>query len=988
MGILSYAQNFEDVLLWRALGHIEHGCYIDIGAHDPVIDSVSKAFYERGWRGIHVEPLPVYCDALRKDRPDETVLQAAVAAETGLLRFYEIPNTGISTGEESIAQSHRERGFPINEITVPCVTLDQVFQQVRGNVVHWLKIDVEGLEEQVLRGWGQSKLRPWVVVIESTLPLTQDEAFGVWEGLLTKKGYRFVHFDGLNRYYLAKGHKELESAFNSGPNVFDGFQLNGTANNPFCGHVVQSLNNQLGSQIELLKQQVEQHQAKEHEIANNLADEHNRTDALVQTLRAEQIVSLQNQNETKLLAMEIGQKARQEIETQLRTVIQREQEFNAQLLAGRDQLQQLEQAHNHREKQLQKQLAEVEQQARLEVEAELRKATQREQEFNAQLLAERVQLQQLDQARNSREKQLQKQLTEVEQQARQEIETQLRTVIQREQEFNAQLLAGRDQLLLLEKAHSGRENQLQKQLAQVEQQARLEIEAQLRTATQREQEFNAQVLSGRDQLQLLEQKYTINKDLLLKKLAQAEQQIKEITAGRLQQAIQREQEFNAQLLAGSDQLLQLEQAHRGREKQLQNQLAEVELQARLTIEAELRKATQREQEFNAQLQAGRDQLQQLEQTHSNREKLLQNQLVEVELEARLTIEAELRKATQREQEFNTQLQAGKADFLQLQLEHGVSEKRLVEAHAALVAQLKAEIASGQNSKQELQQRLAEVQHSLARMHASMSWRLTAPFRAVFFYFLPKKSVLTPIYSNQDITKQDNPPFRAINSTPVIIPSHLPGPNMFFNSENYPSMPVTTASTLDELMAFHDQPFVTCSYQTLLGRAPDLEGLNYYLGRLRTGIPKIQLLSQLYLSEEGKNFSSKLPGLENAIKRHQRGCYPLIGWLFRIYDGAEGNHPTERKLRGIENQIFSLSHQCNHRFDQLDAAISDLHHLIQNNTKFFVDDLGHIPNNNLCSVPNSHNQTPEHEGLKQLSPRARDIFLKLKSAAAEHARRAA
>ena len=73
MGIISYAQNFEDVLLWRALGHIEHGCYVDIGAHDPVVDSVSKVFYEHGWRGIHVEPLPVYCDALRRDRPDETV---------------------------------------------------------------------------------------------------------------------------------------------------------------------------------------------------------------------------------------------------------------------------------------------------------------------------------------------------------------------------------------------------------------------------------------------------------------------------------------------------------------------------------------------------------------------------------------------------------------------------------------------------------------------------------------------------------------------------------------------------------------------------------------------------------------------------------------------------------------------------------------------------------------------------------------------------
>ena len=76
---ISYAQNFEDVMLWRALHHVENGHYIDIGAQDPVADSVSLAFYERGWRGVHVEPVPTHVAALRAARPDETVIEAAVA---------------------------------------------------------------------------------------------------------------------------------------------------------------------------------------------------------------------------------------------------------------------------------------------------------------------------------------------------------------------------------------------------------------------------------------------------------------------------------------------------------------------------------------------------------------------------------------------------------------------------------------------------------------------------------------------------------------------------------------------------------------------------------------------------------------------------------------------------------------------------------------------------------------------------------------------
>ena len=56
MSIVSYSQNFEDVMLWRALKDVENGFYIDVGANHPAIDSVTKLFYENGWSGINIEP--------------------------------------------------------------------------------------------------------------------------------------------------------------------------------------------------------------------------------------------------------------------------------------------------------------------------------------------------------------------------------------------------------------------------------------------------------------------------------------------------------------------------------------------------------------------------------------------------------------------------------------------------------------------------------------------------------------------------------------------------------------------------------------------------------------------------------------------------------------------------------------------------------------------------------------------------------------------
>ena len=203
-GITTYAQNFEDVILWRAIGGVTGGFYVDLGAQDPVLHSVSLAFYQHGWRGIHVEPTPAYAKALREMRPDEVVLEVAVGQRTGTIKLYEVTGTGLSTGDKALADAHAERGFGVKEIEVRVITLAEIFASTEGREVHWLKVDVEGMERDVLLGWGHSSVRPWIVLIESTVPLSTVESHADWEYLLLERDYVFVYFDGLNRFYLAK----------------------------------------------------------------------------------------------------------------------------------------------------------------------------------------------------------------------------------------------------------------------------------------------------------------------------------------------------------------------------------------------------------------------------------------------------------------------------------------------------------------------------------------------------------------------------------------------------------------------------------------------------------------------------------------------------------------------------------------------------------------------------------------------------------------
>jgi FkbM family methyltransferase len=234
MTFISYAQNFEDVMLWRALKHIECGFYIDVGANDPKIDSVTKAFYDRGWRGINIEPVAQWYEKLQEERVRDINLQLAIGAEAGELTFYELPDTGLSTIDKSIAERHEaERGYKKQEYLVPVKTMTEICKHYHEAPIHFLKIDVEGAEKQVLAGLDLTKIRPWIIVVESTLPNTQLEDYEEWEPIILGSGYDYVYFDGLNRFYVANEHVELKASFKAPPNFFDNFirsqQLNSEA---------------------------------------------------------------------------------------------------------------------------------------------------------------------------------------------------------------------------------------------------------------------------------------------------------------------------------------------------------------------------------------------------------------------------------------------------------------------------------------------------------------------------------------------------------------------------------------------------------------------------------------------------------------------------------------------------------------------------------------------------------------------------------------
>jgi len=223
--MISYAQNFEDVMLERIYKEQSTGFYIDVGAWDDVTDSVTKHFYEKGWHGINVEPVPIYFTKHQQSRMRDINLNIALLDKPGTITLYAIPGTGLSTFDANHAEDHKARGFQVEERQVEVRTLEAICDEyVKDTPIDFLKVDTEGTELQVLQGGNWTRFRPRVLVIESTLPLSQTLSYGEWEAFILEQGYIYAYFDGLNRFYVRQEESDLLRHFSCPPNVFDSFK--------------------------------------------------------------------------------------------------------------------------------------------------------------------------------------------------------------------------------------------------------------------------------------------------------------------------------------------------------------------------------------------------------------------------------------------------------------------------------------------------------------------------------------------------------------------------------------------------------------------------------------------------------------------------------------------------------------------------------------------------------------------------------------------
>lgn len=194
----SYSQHGEDLFAMDILNkYFPNGNYnyVDVGGFHPVLLSNTYLMYRKKMNGIVIEPNPELLHLHKVFRSRDIQLPIACAKENKLDKFY-LQKTFPALSSLKDEKTNKR----INCRYVPVLNLDTILPTFQFSKIHFLSIDVEGCDLEVLKGGEKSLQYIFLVCIEYNSPAAKNEI----EFFLSEKGFVLINTIGCNLFFRNK----------------------------------------------------------------------------------------------------------------------------------------------------------------------------------------------------------------------------------------------------------------------------------------------------------------------------------------------------------------------------------------------------------------------------------------------------------------------------------------------------------------------------------------------------------------------------------------------------------------------------------------------------------------------------------------------------------------------------------------------------------------------------------------------------------------
>ena len=204
-----FSADGEDSILDKWISDINNGFYIDLGSNFPLYASNTYGLYLKGWRGICIDPNPGLKLKYSILRSKDIFINSAIVTNNKKKNqnFYFYKNNNeLNTFSKTRVNIQKKlyNRIPSKIVKVNQIKINDLINMINKREVHFLNIDIEGLENDIIKSLIKKKVLPWCIAIEELGTTCENLKSSKIKKILNKSGYFLGSKTFLTSIYIRK----------------------------------------------------------------------------------------------------------------------------------------------------------------------------------------------------------------------------------------------------------------------------------------------------------------------------------------------------------------------------------------------------------------------------------------------------------------------------------------------------------------------------------------------------------------------------------------------------------------------------------------------------------------------------------------------------------------------------------------------------------------------------------------------------------------